>query len=131
MKIKIIRELHIYLILIILLLCYKFTAVNNELYLFWQPIIDNLILLLFLLGNLFTSKKWSWIGKKIIYTLIIILLINTYAILFGISIEWYSKWYYIPLISSVCSIVLITTMKLIQLIYKSHTKQNYGKNNHT
>jgi len=124
MKLTIIRELIPYKILIILILTCKFAS--SELYLFWQQIIDNFILLLLLISLLIDTKNWHWFSKRIVYSLLFLLILNTYAKLFGLESKFYISWYITPLISMVSA---ITICSVIEIGYKLYRLWKNGKTN--
>jgi len=108
----------IYIIFIILLLTFKLGNEQLDLYLFWQYIIDNFILLLLLLIILFNSDNWNWFSKRILYSLFFILILNTYSKLFGMDSYIYCHWYIIPLLSLGYSITLSAIFKITYKLYK-------------
>lgn len=119
-----ISEVEPYLIFIILLVCAKLAPLNWEVYKIWQPIIDNVILLIFLIFMISRSSKWLWLSKRLNYTLIFILLLNTYVQLFGMEINLYIKWYIVPLISFVYT---VTITSIIEISYKLYILWKNGK----
>lgn len=121
-----ISEVEPYLIYIILMICSHFALVNWELFKFWQPIIDNGILLVFLLFMVYRSyiNNWSWFSKRVNLTLIFILLLNTYSQLFGLDIILYKNCYLIPIISLVFT---ITIASIPEIIYKLYLLWKDGK----
>lgn len=119
-----VSEVEPYLIFIILIFCYKLAPLNWEIYTFWQPIIDNLILLIFLLFMAVRSNNWLWLSKRIVYCLIFIIVLNTYSKLFGMDIRLYLKWYFTPLISLVYSISITS---IIEISYKLYILWKNGK----
>lgn len=119
-----ISEVEPYLIFIILIACYKLAPLNWELYFFWQPIIDNVILLIFLIFMLFRSYSWSWLSKRLVYSLIFILLLNSYTKLFTMEVNLYFKWYIVPLMSLAYA---ISISSVIEIGYKLYTLWKDGK----
>lgn len=121
-----ISEVEPYLIFLILIICAKLAPLNWELYLFWQPIIDNTILLIFLLFMINRSHSWLWLSKRIVYTLTFIIFLNTYVKLFGMESNIYFKWYIVPLISFIYT---STISSIIEISYKLYILWRNGKNN--
>lgn len=115
-----ILEAEPHIIFVILLFSFKFSTTNYNLFEFWQPIIDNFILLVFLFFCLLKSikLKWSWFSKRIIYSLLFILLLNTYGQLFGIDLKLYLNWYIIPLLSLAYTISITTIFEITHKLYK-------------
>jgi len=116
-KLERLGELFIYIILFILILSFNFAKYNWELFLFWQPIIDDIILLVFLIFMVINSSNWNWISKRLLYGLIFILLLNTYGKLFGMNSGIYLNCYIIPVISLVLSLFISYTFKIIYKLY--------------
>lgn len=112
-----ISEVEPYLIFIILMICAKLAPLNWELYKFWQPMIDNGILLIFLIFMLIRSVNWRWLSKRIVYGLIFMLCINTYSQLFGMSLNLYVNWYVIPVLSITYTITITSTIEIIYKLY--------------
>lgn len=112
-----ISEVEPYLIFIILLACAKLAPMNWKLFEFWQPIIDNAILLIFLIFMLFRSFNWSWFSKRITYVLIFILLLNTYSKLFGMDSKLYYNWYILPTLSLLYTITITSVPEIIYKLY--------------
>lgn len=108
----------IYIIFTILIFSFKFSNEQLELYLFWQYIIDNFILLLLLLIILFNSDTWNWFSKRILYSLFFILILNSYGKLFGMDSYIYCHWYILPLLSLGYSLTLSTIFKITYRLYK-------------
>ena len=121
-----ILEVEPHIIFIILLFCFKFMKINIELFYFWQPIIDNFILLIFLVFMLFRSikLKWSWFSNRIIYSLIFIILLNSYTTLFGMDSKIYINWYIIPLLSLA---YVVSTTTILEITYKLYKLWKNGK----
>jgi len=111
-------ELFPYIITSILIFSFKFSCKNWNLYLFWQPIIDNVILLMLLIFMLLNSNTWYWISKRLLYGLIFILLLNTYSKLFGLDPVAYYHWYVTPLVAILYS---STIAAIIEVSYKLYT----------
>lgn len=123
-KIRVTGELYIYLVLLIILTACKFCNINYDLYTFWQPIIDDIILLILLLCILSHSSHWYWFSKRILYSLIFMLFINMYTKLFGMSVIEYTEWYFMPLI---VMIYVGTLSTIIEIINKLYTLWRDGK----
>ncbi len=117
-NIEIRKELLIHIIFIIILFSFTLLSINPNLFLFWQPIIDNLIIFVFLYFIYLNSSKWSWFSKRILYSIIFILFLNTYATLFGIDLSHYIRLYIIPILSVAITIFVTTTAKIINKLYK-------------
>lgn len=117
-KIEILKEGCPYIILAIIIASFKFAYIDFNLYKFWQPIIDDLILLVFLFFIFLNSKNWNWFSKRILYSLIFILFLNTYTKLFGLPTEIYSHWYLIPLLSVTYSLTISITIETTYKLYK-------------
>jgi len=116
-KLQVLGELFVYILLFILICSFNFANYNWELYSFWQPIIDDFILLILLIFMVINSSNWNWISKRILYGLIFVLLLNTYGKLFGLDSMIYSRCYIIPIISIVFSLFISYTLKLIYKLY--------------
>lgn len=117
---KTLKALDQYIIIIIfciLLFSYKLIKFDYEFYFKIQPIIDNSILLMLLIFMLLNSKNWLWISKRILYSILLILFLNTYAQLFGLDLETYFRWYYIPILSLVCTITLLSVAEIGYKLY--------------
>jgi hypothetical protein len=119
-----ISEVEPYLIFAIIIACFKVAITNWELYNFWQPIIDNFILLVFLIFMALRSSRWGWLSKRITYCLIFIIILNTYTKLFGMEPILYLIWYSIPLVSLAYSISITS---IIEISYKLYILWRNGK----
>lgn len=119
-------EVEPYLIYTILFTSVIFGDLNWKLFEFWQPIIDNVILLIFLIFMLVRSynNKWGWFSNRICLTLIFLLLLNTYSKLFGLDYIYYKNLYLIPLISLVFT---ITITSISETFYKLYLLWKNGK----
>lgn len=115
--IRVLKESCIYIIFIVLLGCLKFNSINQQLYEFWQPIIDDFILLILLGFMILNSFKWRWFSKRILYSMIFILILNTYTKLFGMDVDIYFKWYILPLLSIVYTITITTILEICYKLY--------------
>lgn len=117
-------EVEPYLIFTILIICAKLAPQNWEVFEIWQPIIDNVILLIFLLFMINRSQKWLWLSKRLVYTLVFTLLLNTYVKLFGMDSNIYFKWYIVPLISFIYT---TSISSIIEIVYKLYILWKDGK----
>lgn len=126
---KILEESFVYIILFILIFSYKLCDYSTNIYLFWKDIIDNCILLVFLLFMLYKSIDWSWFGKRTLYSLILILILNTYGTLFGLDEYFYYKWYKIPLYSMLYVNTIMITSKIIYKLYSLWEEIRYDNLN--
>lgn len=119
-------EVEPYLIYTILFISIIVAQLNWKLFEFWQPIIDNVILLIFLTFMLIRSyvNKWHWFSKRISFTLIFLLLLNTYVKLFGMDMIYYKNLYFIPLVSLVFT---ITITSIAETFYKLYLLWKDGK----
>lgn len=124
MNLKILSQFSIYIVLLICVLSYKFAVTDWLSYKFWQPLIDDLILLIFLGFTYIHSKKWHWFSKRILYTLTFTFFLNTYAKLFGMDPILYLQWYYIPLLIMIYS---LSISSIIEITYKLYTLWKNGK----
>jgi len=115
-------ELCPYIITIILIFSLKLSFSNWELYLFWQCIIDNVILLVLLIFMLLNSNSWFWITKRLLYGLIFILLLNTYSKLFGLDPVAYYHWYVTPLVAVLYS---STIAAVVEISYQLYTMKKW------
>jgi len=114
---KVFKESCIYIILIIIIFSMKFAVIDWESYVKWREIIDNTILLILLIFMLINSKDWNWFSKRILYSLLFMLLLNTYVTLFGMNLNSYLHWYIIPLLSLVYTMTITSIIKILLKLY--------------
>lgn len=110
-------ELFIYIIVLIIIGSLHFCNTNYELFLFWKEIIDNLIYLILFIIIALNSSKWHPFSKRLLWSLIFILLLNSYARLFGMPILDYLNWYTLPLLITSSIMVISTSCELIYKLY--------------
>lgn len=121
---KISGELCIYPIILIIVGSYYLCIKNYDLFLFWKELIDNAILLILLIFMLLNSSKWHMYSKRLLWSLIFILLVNSYTRLFGMPLLDYLEWYFLPLIITT-NIMVITIV--CEITYKLYILWKNGK----